>query len=107
MTIADASPEGTTADVERVRLRLLKAADELRPIEGPTELHARLMAAAREVHSIQEALRLLLHVTALEETDFLAELDAIDEKLADGSWRPEGSKVEDVVARLAQHVPRG
>ena len=102
VTIAGAwEPEPATAErVERLRLRLYDVASELRPIDGPAELHDRLQAVAQELFEIQAALRLLVHVTALEEGDFLTRLDEIDKRLASGDWKPPSADAGGVITRL-------
>jgi hypothetical protein len=102
MTTATAwEPESGTAErVNDVRLKLYDAADDLRKIDGPAELLARLQAVAQEVYEIQAALRLLIHVTSLEEGDFLSKLEEIDDRLAAGDWEPDGAPVDGVVDRL-------
>lgn len=91
----------TLERVASVRLRLLDAAADLTPIDGPVELHDRLQAVAQEIFEIQEAIRLLVHVTELEESEFLSTLTEIDDRLGEG-WQPESSPVADVVKRLRE-----
>lgn len=86
-------------DLDGVRLRLLDAASELKPIDGPQELVGRAREVARQLRSIEEDLLLFVHCSSLEASDFEAQLDKIDAQLA-GGWQPESAPVEDVVDRL-------
>lgn len=87
------------ARLDLVRLRLLDAAADLRPLPTPEELEQRLSAVVSELADVLRELRLLQHVSAIEETGLEAELVELDEAIA-GGWTPDAEPVDAVVERL-------
>jgi hypothetical protein len=106
VTDADAALQASqAASLDQVRLRLVDAASDLRPLDGPQELISRARKVADELESIREDLLLYIHCGALESGDFMASLEKIDACLLDPDWRPDAAPVEDVVARLRAEYP--
>ena len=91
--------------LDRLRLRLVDAAADLRPVPLPSleDLATRVHAVAAELDAIMRELPLVVHVSRLEEGGLREQLAELDTQLAEG-WVPSGSPVEDVVASLRQSL---
>lgn len=85
--------------LDRLRLRLVDAAADLRPLPSLDDMAERIHAVASELEAIVRELPLVIHVSQLEARGLRDTLDELDKQLANG-WVPEASPVEDVVARL-------
>lgn len=105
MTV-EPSAEGQAPTLNEFCLRLLDAAGELKPIDGPQEIGARVRAVARELQHIQESLLLYLRCTQLDESGFEKDLQAIDDKLAH-EWKPEAKPVGEIVEWLKERLRAG
>lgn len=95
----DASDES----LARLRHRLHDVASELQPLATVDELSARIRAVAGELHEIERQLLLVVHIRQAEAEGLFDMLADVDVKLAKG-WKPEGSSVDDVVARLRSQI---
>ncbi len=89
--------------LDRLRLRLVDAAAELRPLPSIDDMAERIYAVASELEAIVRELPLVIHVKQIEERGLRDRLADLDDKLASG-WVPDASPVEDVVARLRAAV---
>jgi len=94
----DADPDQQRKRLDEARLRLLDAIAELKP-PSMEHVEVHVIAALRELTSVQQELRLLLHVRHLEETGLEDQIADLEEKLA-GGWEPPAEPVEDLVASL-------
>lgn len=90
-------------DLEVARMGLLRSVEALSPIESPAELFQRIPRIVRELRQIEESLLLYRHTQQIESAGLEERLQEIDRQIADGV-APESSPVEDVVARLREHV---
>ncbi|HUP69088.1 MAG TPA: hypothetical protein VM142_04655 [Acidimicrobiales bacterium] len=104
-TRAKASSETTEQSLDRMRLRLVDAAFDLRPLPTKEGIGERVRAVASELHKIERELLLLCHVDSkLGDTQLTQKLEDLDIRIAEG-WRPEAADADEFVAGLRQQFP--
>lgn len=85
--------------LNRIRLRLIDIAADLRPLPTVDNVLDRLRSVMVEFESVRNDLELVIHIAQAEEDGLIESLDEMDRRLATG-WKPTGFPVEEVVERL-------
>lgn len=88
-------------DLDKLRGRLFEAAADLKlgPLPTTLDLAERLHGVGRELDSIRESLRLLIHLAELENSGFEETVARVNDELSTG-WTRESASVDDVIERL-------
>lgn len=90
----------TQQRLDRLRLRLVDAAADLRLVPSVDDMLERLHAVAEELASIVRELPLVIHLSHIDD-EIAKRASEIDQKLATG-WVPDARSVEDVLAGLRE-----
>jgi hypothetical protein len=85
--------------LKKVRLQLIRAAKELKPLPTPAELLNRLSDLIADLDDIKEQALLLYHVAQIEQSGLRERLTDIDARLAQG-WEPDSESAEALLERL-------
>jgi hypothetical protein len=86
-----------------VRLRLVDAAAELKPIPNLHDLTQRVRQVNEELESIRDELLLFLHVQHLKGSGLDERLETLKRQIASGDL-PKGRAVEDIVADVRKRM---